>query len=361
MIPSSFVWYKIYFDSLKSSPSKLIKEFLSLVLRSPGRTKISTLFNAHNVQFYSIERSDYREIIEYNSPVKYWNLQHLSISKIADFRIKNLGRVSLVVKYLVSRDSKFLIEGLKEFQYEMNSIVEMLDIATKVRFFNSTMGLESILATSLEGCGIKTTSLTHSFINVDYVMDTPIDSINKINVVSYETIVWSDLVRTEMISLYGDSRRFTTGGYPFIFNGKMRHFQEGDAILVVLPRDIYSEGIDALLRIISDLDTASKIYVREHPTVKLSVADYHEGLTWLSKGSLSEAVDDLNIGLVIGYNTMAYFNALALGIIALHFTYLKNECFPYLDDGFSNVEELALLLTKVNDIDYERRDQVLGL
>ncbi|MNJ31872.1 hypothetical protein D3C77_265230 [compost metagenome] len=317
--------------------------------------------NQHVVPIYmSIERPDYREIVDFVEHQLQSAVGVKKVSIILSHTISNVGELFHCGKpafdfsrghdgnwyeklYLFS--SYFYV--LKGFKRLENNNLLAPNVAV---FFNSSSFPESLLCEFFRAKNTVTYSLQHGM----YLRPAKItyDIVNIANVTADNLLCWGDFSKSEVENFYLDnklSRKFQckVAGYP----KPLVHLQQDklvtDKVLVVLPRLIYKKESINLLELLIELEFRERLVVKLHPSLlhdKDIIGACERLGAIVPEGKLLDCLTGVQYFATVGFNTTSLFECLSNSRRILVYNSGSDEFDLNCFESFRNSEELKSLI-----------------
>lgn len=316
-----------------------------------------------NLIIYSIDRDDYLVLL--NAYLEQLNISdETKISGLYPLEVKrkiSFKNIFLRLKYnkQISLIENLYFNSLLTLYYNTidDLLKENIELPKTFYAFNSAFGFETILTLYFKQKKIPTYSFQHGF---DYNKKPyGYNTINFDNFVADNMLCWGQYSIDEMVKFGIDKDRLILFGNPK-YSSYKRFLRVGDRFkrcLVVLSRDIYEEGNQYLIEIISKLNN---IYfdIKLHPNLNSqnykSLIDSYEHICLLDDNVLVATLMDKKYDFVITYNTSVHYESILNGNLSFGLD-VKSDG-GILFEKFSSREELNTLIhmyqnKSVQDID----------
>lgn len=228
--------------------------------------------------------------------------------------------------------------------------------------FNSSFGTEAFLTQFFKLHALATYSLQHG---IYYFFPSPVprEVVNYENMQADYLLCWGQYTVDEMLKFGIDRHRLLLGGHPFYhgtINGIRRSFQ---SCLFLLSRIKYDRTNNKILEILKELRDKYhiRITVRLHPSLDFNrYAQIAAGFNFeidTINATVYDCLQSKAYDFSIAYNTSAYYESLAFGLIAFSYQDDSMEKYMTLGDYFRNADELIRMIETYKRMDTGELDK----
>ncbi len=228
--------------------------------------------------------------------------------------------------------------------------------------FNSSFGIEAFLTQFFRLHALATYSLQHG---IYYFFPPPVprEVVNYENMQADYLLCWGQYTIDEMLKFGITKQRLLLGGHPF-YNGPIEEVRRSfQSCLFLLARIKYDRTNKKILEVLKEFRDKYniRITIRLHPSLDYNryaqiAAGFHFEVDTIN-ATVYDCLKSKAYDFTIAYNTSAYYESLAFGLMAFSYRDDSMEKYMTLGDYFRNADELIRIIEKYKGMDAGELDE----